>query len=257
MIPELAPIYTRVGHTGAQELRFRGRRVFAELLGNVNATQMLVLAITGTLLPIEQAVLIDDMMTAMASADPRLWPFKLTRLAASHGNATYGVGATIVASQGALFGPTRFQQIANALLALEATTSNDDEIAAQLEGGQVGFGILYGRYDARFDALIGQLVRRGHAGRYVALVQRAVHVARTRLNVEPHVFVAIAGLGLDLGLTPVQIGALGMLPLILDALPNAVEGADQMPDALRCLPRAAVRYVGAAPRTSERARQIP
>lgn len=218
---------------------------------------MLALAITGRLLSTAEAMLIDDMMTAMASADPRLWPFKLTRLASAHGNATYGVGATIVASQGALFGPTRFEEISTVLTELAAHTSTDEEIEAFLRQGRVGFGILYGRYDVRFDALMGQLEKRGHAGAFVDLVRRAVHVARTRLNVEPHVFVAIVALGLDLQMSAKQIGALGMLPLVLDALPNAVEGAQQAPIALQCLPPSVVQYVGPKPRTSERAQHQP
>ena len=251
------PIYTRVGHTGAEELRFQGKRVIGELLGTTTTTQMLVLAIAGRVLGADEAGLIDDMMTAMASADPRLWPFKLTRLASAHGSASYGVGATIVASQGALFGPTRFEEIAEVLRELANHASCDDELEAVLRQGRVGFGILYGRYDVRFDALMGQLEKRGHRGAFVDLVGRAVRVARLRLNVEPHVFVAIAALGLDLQLTPRQIGVLGMLPLVLDALPNAVEGAQQAPIALQCLPPSVVQYVGPKPRASERAQHQP
>lgn len=253
MSAQVEPIYTRVGHTGAEELRFQGKRVLGELLGTSTTTQLLVLAISGRLVTEADATLIDDMMTAMASADPRLWPFKLTRLASAHGSASYGVGATIVASQGAIFGPTRFEEISEVLRELAASATSDDELEAVLRQGRTGFGILYGRYDVRFDALMGQLERRGHAGAFVGLVRRAVAVARVRLNVEPHVFVAIAALGLDLGLTGRQIGALGMLPLVLDALPNAVEGAQQAPIALQCLPSGVVQYVGPEPRTSERA----
>lgn len=257
MSAQVDPIYTRVGHTGAEELRFRGKRVLGELLGTTTTTQLLALAITGRVLAQADATLIDDMMTAMASADPRLWPFKLTRLASAHGSASYGVGATIVASQGAIFGPTRFAEIAGVLRELAAHAGDDDQLEAKLREGRTGFGILYGRYDVRFDALMGQLDRRGHRGPFCDLVRRAVHVARTRLNVEPHVFVAIVALGLDLELTPAQIGALGMLPLILDALPNAVEGAQQAPIALQCLPTSVVLYVGPEPRASERAQHQP
>ncbi|MEO6771684.1 MAG: hypothetical protein ABI467_01515 [Kofleriaceae bacterium] len=254
-LPE--PIYTRVGHTGAHELRFQGKRVFGELLGTTTTTQMFALAITGRLISTAEATLIDDMMTAMASADPRLWPFKLTRLASAHGSASYGVGATIVASQGAIFGPTRFVEISEALIELAAHATSDDEIEARLRQGRAGFGILYGRHDARFDALMAQLARRGHQGAYTSLVQRTVDLARARLNVEPHVFVAIAALGLDLRMTARQIGALGMLPLVLDALPNAVEGAQQAPIALQCLSPSVVQYVGPRPRASERAQRQP
>jgi hypothetical protein len=255
MTTELSPIYTRVGHTGAKELRFYGKRVFGELLGHTTTTQMLVFGIAGRLLEPEQAALVDDVMTAMSSADPRLWPFKLTRLAAAHGNATYGVAATIIASQGAIFGPTRFEQIANVLVDLHARAPSDDELEAILRGGAVGFGILYGRYDARFDQLMGALERRNHDGPFTQVARQAVHVARTRLTVEPHVFVAIAGVCLDLGMSPSEIGVFGMLPLFHDALANAAEGARQSPVELQCLPGQVVQYLGPPPRVSERAQQ--
>lgn len=250
---ETTPIYTRVGHTGAEELRFYGKRVFAELLGRTTATQMLVFGIAGRMLAPAEAALVDDMITAMSSADPRLWPFKLTRLASAHGHATYGVAATLIASQGALFGPTRFEDIANVLVDLHARAPSDDELETILRGGAVGFGILYGRYDVRYDQLVAALQRRGHDGPFTRIARQAVDVARTRLNVQPHVFVAIAGGCLDLGMTPAEIAVFGMLPLFHDALANAAEGARHASTELQCLPGRVVEYVGPPPRASARA----
>ena len=251
---EPAAIYTHVGHTGAEELRFYGKRVFAELLGHTSTAQMLVLGLTGRLLTASEAAVVDDVITAMSSADPRLWPFKLTRLAAAYGNATYGVAATILASQGAIFGPTRFEQIANVLSGLHARAPSDDELETLLRDGAVGFGILYGRYDVRYDQLMAALDRRGHSGPFTERARQAVHVARSRLTVEPHVFVAIAAVCLDLGMTPTQIANFGMLPLFHDALANAAEGARHASTELQSLPAEVIEYVGPAPRLSERAR---
>ena len=86
------------------------------------------------------------------------------------------------------------------------------------------------------------------------VAMRAVAIARGKLNTEPHVFVAIAALCLDMGMTPYEAGVFGMLPLFHDALANAVEGAEQKPSVLRTLPYNHVKYVGPAPRMSERAR---
>jgi hypothetical protein len=80
-----------------------------------------------------------------------------------------------------------------------------------------------------------------------------VDVARTRLTVQPHVFVAIAAVGLDLGMTPGEIAVFGMLPLFHDALANAAEGARHASPELQCLPGRVVEYVGPPPRASERA----
>jgi hypothetical protein len=250
---EPLPIYTRVGHTGAQELRFYGKRVFGELLGHTTTMQMLVFGIAGRMLEPDQALLVDDVIVAMSSADPRLWPFKLTRLAASYGHSTYGVAATIIASQGAIFGPTRFEEIARVIVDLHDRAPSDEELETILRGGAVGFGILYGRYDARFDQLVAQLERRGHDGAYSRVARQAVRVARAQLNVEPHVFVAIASLCLDLGMSVAEIGVFGMLPLVHDALANAAEGARQAPAVLQSLPVDRVKYVGPPARLSPRA----
>lgn len=259
---ESPPIYTRVGHTGAQELRFRGRKVFSDLLGNTSAMKMVVCGITGRLLDDDDMLVVDDIMTAMSSADPRLWPFKITRIASAYGNVAYGMGATFVASQGAIFGVTRFQAIAEVLAELHRRvideSLSDDDLLTMLRQGTVGFGILYGRYDARFDALVNQVTKRNrHTRSHLAVALRAVAIARTKLETEPHVFVAIAALCLDMGMTPYEVGVFGMLPLFHDALANAVEGAEQKPSVLRTLPSNHVKYVGPGPRTSERARGQP
>jgi hypothetical protein len=254
-VTDLVPIETRVGHTGAQELRFRGHRVFADLLGRTSAMQMLVCGVTGRILDQDDMLVVDDILTAMSSADPRLWPFKITRLAAAHGSAALAMGATFVASQGSIFGVNRFEQIANVLIDLRSRALTDEQLVGVLKQGTVGFGILYGRYDARFDALAGQAVKRGRDKRpFMALAQQAVRLARAELNTEPHVFVAIAALCLDMGMSASEVGILGMLPLFHDALPNAAEGAEQHPASLRELPSVAVKYVGRAPRVSDNAR---
>lgn len=250
---EQNPIYTRVGHTGATELRFWGHRVFAELLGKTSVCQLLMCGVVGRILEKEDELLIDDIMAAMTSADPRLWPFKITRLGASSGSAALGVAITMISSEGAIFGATRFRAIAEVLIELGHRNLDDDGLESTLKAGAVGFGILYGKHDARFDALAGQIQRRGRADRhFMRVALQAVRVARTKLNVEPHVFVAVAAACLDLGMTPYQIGVFGMLPLFHDALANATEGAQQQPRALRCLPAHQVKYVGREPRISAR-----
>jgi len=253
---ELLPIETHVGHTAAQELRFRGHKVFADLLGKTSAMQMLVCGLTGRILDADDMLVVDDILTAMSSADPRLWPFKITRLAAAHGNPALAMGATFVASQGAIFGVNRFQQIADVLVDLTSRKLSDDELFEVLSKGTVGFGILYGRYDARFDALVGQVLKRNRETRpHMSVALQAVRIARTKLNTEAHVFVAIAALCLDMEMTPYQVGLFGMLPLFHDALPNAAEGAEQHPASMQELPSSAVKYVGRAPRESVRARE--
>jgi hypothetical protein len=252
----IEPIITRVAHTGTDELRFRGHRVFAERLGKSSVAQMLILGIDGKLLEGEDIAVIDDIVTAMSSADPRMWPFKITRLASSHGVAAYGVAAAIVAAEGGMFGPNRMRKSAQWLVELHAHVGDaptDDELASYLNRGAEGFGVLYRSRDERFEALMEQSVRRlRHELRYTRLCRHAVNVGRTR-NLEPHVFLGVSAMCLDLGLSIDAIAALATILLFHDGLANAVEGAAQMPTVLRTLPRDVLDYRGPSARLSPRA----
>lgn len=253
----MTAIVTRVAHTGADELRFQGRRVFAELLGHVKTAQMIVLGISGHLLDDEQIAIIDDILTAMSSADPRLWPFKVTRLGASYGGAAFGVAATLVAGEGGMYGSNRLRDAARWLTALRAKAGDrglsDDEMAGELAGA-AGFGVVYRARDERFAALMRQIERRGrHERPYVALCMQAARVARERIRVEAHVYLLVAALCLDLDLEPDVIAAFGIVFLFHDSLANAVEGARQAPMVLQALPRQHVEFRGRAHRLSPRA----
>lgn len=255
MSTKVEPILTRVAHTAGDELRFRGKRVFGELLGHVTTGQMIALGIAGKLLDAADAAILDDIITAMSSADPRLWPFKVTRLASSHGVAAYGVAATLVAGEGGMYGTNRLLDTVCWLRELAAHADLDDEaIALALQRGARGFGVLYRHRDERFEALMRQVAQRGRDERpFVRLAMRAVHVARERLQLEPHAFLAVAALGLDLGFDDRAVAMLGLLLLFHDALANATEGAAQAPPALQRLPDDVVEYRGKVPRDSPRA----
>ena len=249
------PILTRVAHTGADELRLRGWRVFASLLGNATVAQLVVLGIDGKLLAPDDARLVDDVVAAMSSADPRLWPFKITRLAAAHGVVSYAVAASLVAAEGGMYGSNRLLDTARWLRALsELAAPSDADIRHALDGNRSGFGVLYRARDERFDALVRQLHARGVAERkHAALCTRIVRVAREQLGQEPHAYLAIAAIALDLGLSDRAVGMLGLLPFFHDSLANASEGAEQAPASLRELPDACVDYRGPVPRVSPRA----
>jgi hypothetical protein len=253
----VTPIVTRVAHTGADELRFQGRRVFGELLGHVKTAQMIVLGISGKLLDDEQIAVIDDIVAAMSSADPRLWPFKVTRLAASYGGTAFGVASSLVAGEGGMYGSNRLRDAARWLTALHAKAGarglSDDEMARELAGA-AGFGVVYRARDERFAALVRQIERRGrHERPHIALCMQAARVARERNQLEAHVYLLVAALCLDLGLEPDVIGAFGIVFLFHDSLANAVEGARQAPTELQALPRQYVEFRGRAHRQSPRA----
>lgn len=248
------PIITRVAHTGADELRFYGFKVFAELLGRATTGQMLMLGVSGLVLDAAQMAVIDDIVTAMSSADPRLWPFKVTRLASSHGNFAYGVGATLVAGEGGMYGSSRLAQTAawlqNAVRGIDVDEISDDEIEQLIGHPGAGFGVLYRARDERFEALLR--LRSDRAGTHTRFCARAAQVARARKQTEAHVYLIVAALCLDIGLGLEAIAALGVIFLFHDALANAIEGARQAPPHLQRLPDTEVEYRGREPRTSAR-----
>ena len=249
------PITTRVGHTGADELRFHGRKVFAELLGRTNVGQIMVMGLTGRLLADPEVGLIDDIITAMTSTDPRLWPFKVTRLVSAYGTGAYGVAATLIAGEGGMYGTNRLESAARWLVDLGSGDITDDAIAAALDAGGGGFGVLYRARDERFEALMSQVVKRGYHERpFTTLCLRAVRIARERKQMEMHVSLALAALCLDLGMTPYQIGMFGLIYMFHDALANATEGAQQRPLVLQHLPQETLQWVGVEARRSPRMR---
>lgn len=253
-------IVTRVAHTGADELRMHGRRVFGQLLGHTSVGQMLVLGATGRLLDHDELAIVDDIVTAMSSADPRLWPFKVTRLACSYGTAPYGVAATLVAGEGGMYGSNRLFDTARWLSDVKRRADvaplGEDEMTELLAAG-AGFGVLYRARDERFDALMKQAELRGRSSLpHARLCLQAARVARERRSTEAHVYLAIAALCLDIGLTHDAIAALGTIVLFHDALANATEGALQAPTILQTLPSQCVEYRGREPRQSERAQAV-
>jgi hypothetical protein len=238
----LDAIETRVAHTGGDELRLRGYRVFGQLLGNTSAAQILILGMTGTLLDRDAALVIDDILVAMSSADPRLWPFKVTRLASAHGSVAAGVAATLLAGEGGMYGSNRLASATSWLAGLAQRGPLDDvAMAAVLREGAQGFGVLYRARDERFVALASQIAKRGReALPYWRLCMQAVRVARSELQLEAHVYLGLAALCLDLGLAPQAVAALSFILLFHDALANATEGAEQRPLILRALPWSSV-----------------
>jgi hypothetical protein len=256
----LDPIITHVAHTGADELRFRGYRVFGELLGTTTTAQMLALGISGHLVDAERAAIFDDVITVMSSADPRMWPFKITRLASAHGVAAYGVAATLVAAEGGMFGPNRMRAAARWLIdareRLAGIDVDDDVLEAQLDHGTQGFGVLYRSRDERFEALMKQVALRGRSDQpFTQLCNAVVRVGRARRQLEPHVFLGVAAVCLDLDLPIDAISAIATILLFHDALANAVEGAAQAPKHLQVLPLEVLDYRGPAPRASPRSEQ--
>lgn len=255
MSTELQPIITHVAHTGSDELIFQGRRVFAELLGKATLGQVMMLGVCGYIPDADQLAVIDDIMTTMSSADPRMWPFKITRLAASYGTASYAVASTLIAAEGGMFGPNRMLSGVRWLIDLgDRDQVSDDEILKLIDQGNAGFGVTYRNRDERLEALLRQIALRGRSDlKYTKLFRRAMGLARDQRKLEAHVFLGIAAIALDAGFPVEAIGSLATIALFHDALANAIEGAAQRPAVLRSLPVETIEYRGRPARQSPRA----
>jgi len=251
----IEPIATRVAFVGHDELRFRGYRVFADLLGRTTATQAIVLGVSGHLLAGAEIEVIDDIVTAMSSADPRMWPFKMIRLAASYGSAAIGVGVGLIGAEGGIFGPHRMRDAALWLTQLRSRGAlTDEELLIEIDRGVRAFGVLYRQRDERFEALVALAERGGrHVLPHMELCRRAAALGRKFRQVEAHVFLVVAALALDVGLPLDAIAALATVLLFHDGIANATEGAAQAPRVLRELPADRVAYRGRAARASPRA----
>jgi hypothetical protein len=132
-----------------------------------------------------------------------------------------------------------------------------DDVLTSEVGAAPGFGLLYGPTDPRFDALLRQAGQRGRADLpFADLCQRAARLARRR-GIEPHAFVAVCALFLDLDLAPEHVGLIATLSLFHLGIAHAAESALRPEPALQKVAPELVRYVGRPPRTSPRARNAP
>jgi hypothetical protein len=220
---------------------------------------MLLLGISGRLLDDEELAVIDDLLVVMSSADPRQWPFKLTRLVASYGVAPYGVAATLVGSEGGMYGTNRLASTSRWLIDVARNSGTqglaDDEMLAILDAGgaAAGFGVLYRSRDERFAALVSRLrERKRDSLPFMTIALQAARIGRDRKQLEAHVSLAVAAACLDVGLSVEAIAGFWTLILMHCALANAIEGAAQAPPQLQQLPLDTIEYKGQMPRTSPR-----
>ena len=75
--PAGSPLAKLRPEIGDHELR--EHLVFGELLGHMNAMQVLVYSVAGIELSVEDAAMLDDIFVILQVADPRIWPLAVTR----------------------------------------------------------------------------------------------------------------------------------------------------------------------------------
>ncbi len=256
-------IVTRVAHAGSADHRFMGRGVLTELLGNETGTGLLALAILGRRVTADEKDVLDAMAVALTAADPRIWPLKASRIAASYGEVLAGLAIGQLAMMGTYTGPRIIGAAAEHLSRLRLALGEDTteqlaalRIAEHMATGErfAGYGIPMREHDERFLALRAHMNRIGRDGLPHWRTQEALSAAMVReRKLAPNIGIGLAAGLLDLGASPAQAGALSIGLIQHDFAANAFEAAQQRSSAMQQLPDDCVDYVGPPPRLSPRA----
>lgn len=254
-------VYTHLGRAGFGDYDHFGLRVFRDLAGNTSYLGLIAFAITGRRLTRADEALLDDLAVSSHVPEPRVWPMKLARVGASLGRAMPGFLCASVVLDSDVLGGRVAEDAAATLVELRAhlsATQDDDQAISSFVAQHkrlIGFGVPFREVDERVVSVRACLARRGRLdGPYWVLAERFWRVVKQERGVAANIISAMAALCLDLGLQPREIAPLAAVLLQPTLLANAVGGAVESPDVLRCLPPGAIRYVGPAPRESPRSR---
>lgn len=252
-------IRTRVGRAGFGDYDHFGVRVFRDLAGKTSYLGLIAFAITGRRLTPADEALLDDLAVSSHVPEPRVWPMKLARVGASLGRAMPGFLCASVVLDSDVLGGRVAEDAASFLMQLRGhllATHDDDEAIASFVAEHkrlIGFGVPFREVDERVVSVRACLALRGRAdGAYWVLAERLWRVVKKERGVAANIISATAAICLDLGFEPREIAPMAAILLQPTLLANAVGGAVESPEVLRCLPPDAVRYVGPAPRESPR-----
>jgi hypothetical protein len=257
-------IQTRVAlHVLGENLYF-GHRTLGELLGQETMTGLIAMAATGRRPSAADREVLDAIAVAMNSADPRIWPLKMSRLVASFGGTLAGYAAGHLAMEGPRIGPWPTGHAARELVELRAALGDriEDDLAIaevaraflERKSRVVGLGVPLREYDERHVALSSWIRRKGHARLlYWRLHEVLGEQARAQLKIGTNIVLGVAAVLLDLGYTPLQASAVTTFLNQSVFAANAFEAAQQRDPSMQRLPDESVVYVGPAPRTSPRA----
>lgn len=270
-----APIDTRVGLIVDGDNRFFGRSAYGDWCDRMTDACDGILVALGVADPTPAArEALRLAMLGTMSPDARVWPLKLTRLLASHGDPLAGFFGAQLVSAGKVMGPGAALHAARALRFVGDHVGDDPSDAALTaalaawkarcggknggkNGGRIGgFGVPFRAVDERRVHLL-RLIDGGPlaGGRYVRLHAR---VAAALRPLEPNVALTVAALFLDIGIDAERAGVALAVMMSHVFLGHALEAADQDGARLHDLPPAVVEYRGAAPRrTTARAATTP
>jgi len=255
------PIRTRVGWADFGDYATHGRRLYRDLAGKTSFVALAVFSITGELVSDADAKLLDHLAICMHVPEPRVWPVKLARVAASGGTVITGLVAGAAVLDSAYIGVHVARAAAAVLRELAGFTEGKagpdrDAIVERFVASRsklAGFGVHARRVDERVVAMRGAVTAHGRADRPLWSLGEALWAAAEKKGLGVNVFGAVAAALGDLGLDPDAVASVVALLLQPSFLAHAHEGALQRAASLERLPAEAIRYVGPRPRTSPRA----
>jgi citrate synthase len=255
-------IPTRVAHAEVGDNRFWGYSVAEDLAGKESWLGIVVLGVTGRRLNESERGMLDDLGVVMTIADPRVWPLKITRLAAAYGNTLAGLAGGLLTTDEALIGHWTFAESAYLLRTIRAKVNAPTDLSGietacrDMLGSSRrlrGFGVAARSTDERVTRLVPRVeARLRHHLEYWTLFKNVADSMLRLSGLAPNIGSAAAAICLDLGFDDRETGIIGSFLALSDYLANASEGAAQMPSALQTLDLASVHYVGPPPRESGR-----
>jgi hypothetical protein len=254
-------IPTRVAHAYWDEHAFRGHRVFADLLGQMSTSGLLVLALSGVRLNPDECAFIDELFVAVTFADPRIWPLKVSRIVGAYGGFVPAFAAGYLSVDGASVGPgpcsASSRSLRQVFEAIRGDVDDTDAVAEALrdqlaEGARLpGFGVPFRPKDERFAAVHRCAMARGRdREQYWRLLESVVTVVRREKRLEPNLAIALAAVVLDMGFDTEVLDAVIASFFLPAFLANSIEAATEPAPALRVLPIDCVEYGGRPARNS-------
>jgi hypothetical protein len=259
-------IVTRVAkHLFGDNLYF-GHAALGDLLEHETLSGLVAMGVSGQRPTDPQRPVLDAIAVLVNSADPRIWPLKLTRLVSSYGGVLAGYCAGQLAIEGGRIGYWVTGHAAATLAALRQAVGDridEPEAVAQAvgdlvrSGGRIlGFGVPLRPSDERMDALRAYATRTGlDRGAHWRLQEAlAGHLEKER-GVQRNICIGLAAVLLDLGYPAHQTSALAHFLSQNVFVANAYEAAQQQSPEMQKLDDDHVDYVGPARRQTPRALQ--
>lgn len=248
----------RAGHIADDDNRFCGAAVFGELADRVaTPIDLLALAFGAPPLDAEDREVLRCLALCLTSPDARVWPLKMTRILAAHGNPYAGFFGAQLGNVSDKMGPGTTSFAAESLEWIAARAAEHGIAAAVAahaaeRGRLAGFGVPFRKHDERLLGLHRLLA--GHRATRGAMWQlhvQIIELVRAELGLEPNLVFPMTALLLDLGLPARRIGLFVSIVMAHTFAAHALEAADQDGPELRRLPDEVIEYRGRSRRSLE------